>query len=615
MNRSIALGLRAAPLAIALMLLMHPLSQSAYAESEGLASVTANSFNEDSAPTFLNYAEKQQAQEKKEPEVKSHNTKNTNETVVQKKKPEASHQTLLIAQKDKIIRQLQAQLAAKSVAASPSPTSDNTKELLAKINKLQEKLAIVESENQQIIKKDLADTNELNKKAVELSATKNKLMQQTTTLSSLESEKQKISSLLVAATTEKQTLGTRLSSAEAEKKELAAKLAAEQKERHILAKKLAASAPDKQDFSAKLSAAEAEKHAISAKLDAATRETQALTAKLKTAMQDQQALAERLTTYESEKQVFIQKIAMAETDRQALTAQLSAASAEKKEFAEKLATAVLETHTLTAKLDALSITQQQSATIENALKVQADKNQILLQAKTDEINQLQAKLAEAKTEPAKKTTPIDLTKEPQQQAYSIGVSMGDEALKVLSTHGAQGVKINQDVVLQGIIDSFSGELAIDPKVISKAMLDASKQLFQNLNKIEQQSIREGTQYQQKFAKQKGVVFKEGVYSRVDYGGKGKLHDSDTVTVVIKEMLIDGTVISDMEAEGKVWTQTLKKYPPLFLGPIKRLENHGSVTIVIPPNLAYGSKGRPPKIPPGATMVYTVRIVDATTAEP
>ncbi|HAT1615945.1 TPA: peptidylprolyl isomerase [Raoultella ornithinolytica] len=573
MNRSIALDLRAAPLAIPLILLMLSLSQSAYAESEGLASVTANSFNEDSAPTFLNYVEKQQAQEKKEPEVKSNNTKNTNKTVVQKKKPEASHQTLLIAQKDKIIHQLQAQLAAQSVAASPNPASNNTEELLAKIKKLQEKLATIESKNQQIIKEDLADTNKLNKKTVELSATENKLMQQTTKLNSLESEKQKISSLLVAATTEKQTLGTRLRSAEAEK------------------------------------------HAISAKLDAATLETQALTEKLKTAMQDQQALAERLTTYESEKQIFIQKIAMAETDRQALTAQLSAASADKKEFAEKLANAVLETHTLTAKLDVLSITQQQSATIENALKIQADKNQILLQAKTDEINRLQAKLAETKTEPAKKTTAINLTKEPQQQAYSIGVSMGDEALKVLSTHDAQGVKINQDVVLQGIIDSFSGELAIDPKVISKAMFDSSKQLFQNLNKIEQQSIREGTQYQQKFAKQKGVVFKEGVYSRVDYVGKGKLHDRDTVTVVIKEMLIDGTVISDMEAEGKVWTQTLKNYPPLFLGPIKRLENHGSITIVIPPNLAYGSKGRPPKIPPGATMVYTVRIVDATTAEP
>lgn len=112
-----------------------------------------------------------------------------------------------------------------------------------------------------------------------------------------------------------------------------------------------------------------------------------------------------------------------------------------------------------------------------------------------------------------------------------------------------------------------------------------------------------------------MVFKDGVYSRIDYAGEGKILDSDTVTVTIKETLIDGTVINDMEAEGKVWSQTLKSYPPVFLGPIKRLGNHGSITVVIPSELAYGSEGRPPKIPPGATMVYSVRIVDATAAQP
>lgn len=193
--------------------------------------------------------------------------------------------------------------------------------------------------------------------------------------------------------------------------------------------------------------------------------------------------------------------------------------------------------------------------------------------------------------------------------------MGDEALKVLSTRNSQGIKVSQDVVLQGIVDSFSGKIALDEKVRNKALFDVSKKVFQNLNKIEQQTLSEGKKYQQKFAKQKGVVLKDGVYSRIDYAGEGKILDSDTVTVTIKETLIDGTVINDMEAEGKVWSQTLKSYPPIFLGPIKRLGNHGSITIVIPSDLAYGSEGKPPKIPPGATMVYEVRIVDATAAEP
>lgn len=146
------------------------------------------------------------------------------------------------------------------------------------------------------------------------------------------------------------------------------------------------------------------------------------------------------------------------------------------------------------------------------------------------------------------------------------------------------------------MDSFSGDIALDEKARNKALFDVSKKVFQNLKKLEQQTLSEGKKYQQNFAKQKGVVLKDGIYSRIDYAGKGKILDSDIVTVTIKETLTDGTVINDMEAEGKVWSQPLKSYPPIFLGPLKRLGNHGAITVVIPPNLAYGSEGKPPKIP-------------------
>ena len=137
-----------------------------------------------------------------------------------------------------------------------------------------------------------------------------------------------------------------------------------------------------------------------------------------------------------------------------------------------------------------------------------------------------------------------------------------------------------------------------------------KGIHGSLNKIEQKNISAGKKYQQAFARKKDVVFKEGVYSRVDYPGKGKISGNDLVTVVIKEMLTDGTVINDMEAKDQALTQKLDAYPPVFREPLKRLQNHGSVTLVVPPEKAYGSKGLPPKIPPGATMVYSVRIVDS-----
>ncbi|MDX7162682.1 FKBP-type peptidyl-prolyl cis-trans isomerase N-terminal domain-containing protein, partial [Klebsiella pasteurii] len=76
-------------------------------------------------------------------------------------------------------------------------------------------------------------------------------------------------------------------------------------------------------------------------------------------------------------------------------------------------------------------------------------------------------------------------------AYAIGVSMGDEVLQLLATRDSQGVKMSKDTVLQCIQDSFSGNIALDEKARNTALFDVSKEVFQNLNKIEQQTLSEG----------------------------------------------------------------------------------------------------------------------------
>ncbi|MBB7361187.1 FKBP-type peptidyl-prolyl cis-trans isomerase, partial [Escherichia coli] len=43
--------------------------------------------------------------------------------------------------------------------------------------------------------------------------------------------------------------------------------------------------------------------------------------------------------------------------------------------------------------------------------------------------------------------------------------------------------------------------------------------------------------------------------------------------------------------------------------LRLLKNHGTVTVAAPPELAYGDEGYPPRVPPGATMVYTIRVED------
>lgn len=573
MNSKIAIHFNLISLATVFVLALSP-SPGACADKDALIRITAGSNSDDSAPAFLNYAKEQQAQKNSEPaksvEDKSHITKTTNNKN-SAKSSDASRQAVIIAQKDKLIRQLRQQLDAKP--ATVAIAAGTEKELTDKIQQLEKKLTIALAEKQQLINKELSSAADIKKSAEQTSATENRILQQENKIRLAESEKQKLVLQLAQATNEKQELITKLTS--------------ETKEKLTLAEKLATSAPEKQAFTAKLEAADKLQQQLTVKLTEADAAQQALKSKLDASEAAQKELATKLSAFETEKQ----------------------------DLTARLATAAVEKKALTAKLDSYAISKQQSELQEDAARTQADNEKAQLLAYAEEIKQLKARLSDAQTKTGKQQPDIDLAKEPQQQAYSVGVSMGEEALKVLATRDAQGIKISKDTVLQGILDSFSGKIALDDKVRNKALFDVSKKVFQSLNKIEQQAISDGKKYQQQFAKQKGVVFKDGVYSRIDYAGEGKIHDTDTVTVTIKETLIDGTVINDMEAEGKVWSQTLKSYPPVFLGPIKRLGNHGAITVVIPAELAYGSEGRPPKIPPGATMVYSVRIVDATAAQP
>ena len=612
MNGKTFININSISLAAAFVLALSP-SPGVCADKDALINVTAGSNSDDSGPAFLHFAKEQQAQKSSEPvkpvEQKNNITRKT-DNKISNKSSEASRQAAIIAQKDKTIRQLQQQLAARP--ATTEVASDNQKELTEKIEQLEKKLAVALAEKQQLINKELSAVAEIKKSSGQLNATANKIQQQENKLESVESAKQKLELQLAQVSSEKETLIKKLAAEEKEKQALAEKLATSVPEKQTSTTKLAAA---QQTLQTRLNASEETQKSLLAKLTAADTTQQALQTKLNASEEAQKALEAKLTAADTTQQTLQTKLSASEEAQKALEAKLTASLSEKQALSVQLAAAEVTQKALTAKLDFYSINKEQSALQADAVRQKAESDKAQLLANAEEIKQLKAKLSTAETKTVNKHTDIDLAKEPQQQAYSVGVSMGEEALKVLSTRSSQGISINKDTVLQGILDSFSGNILLDEKVRNKALFDVSKEVFQRLNKVEKQMVSEGKKYQQKFAKQKGVVFKDGVYSRIDYAGEGRILDSDTVTVTIKETLIDGTVINDMEAEGKVWSQTLKSYPPIFFGPIKRLGNHGSITVVIPPDLAYGSEGRPPKIPPGATMIYSVRIVDATAAEP
>ncbi|KAA5769087.1 peptidylprolyl isomerase [Klebsiella pneumoniae] len=588
-------------------------------------------FTAGAAPAFLDYAQQQtqqsQAQEKNDAESakqtqesrQSADNKKTGTNTSQLQKRITSQQAA-IAQKDKLIQQLKKQLAA--TPQTDTAGANEQAALNKRINELQVALSAATAEKEALIKKaGVVQNNNLQQSQA---AARQQIQQLTTQIQQAEAENKRLSASFTTLNKDKHALMTQLAAAEKEKQAALEQVKALNADKQPLTTRLAAVEKEKQAVLEQVKALNADKQSLTIRLAAAEKAQQAALDQAKALNADKQPLATRLAAAEKEKQAVLEQVKALNADKQSLTIRLAAAqktqqaaldqvkalNADKQSLSTRLAAADKAPHGPANDAAAPKNEPPEMAAIVAAYRLQADKDNAQLRMKEDEIELLRTQLSVQSKTRSGESAAAKLSASGEQQAYAIGASMGSEALNVLTTRRTQGVTVDADLVLQGIEDAFRGQLRLGEQERNKALFDVSQQVFQNLNKIEQKNISAGKKYQQAFARKKDVVFKEGVYSRVDYPGKGKISGNDLVTVVIKEMLTDGTVINDMEAKDQALTQKLDAYPPVFREPLKRLQNHGSVTLVVPPEKAYGSKGLPPKIPPGATMVYSVRIVDS-----
>ncbi|VGK33504.1 FKBP-type peptidyl-prolyl cis-trans isomerase FkpA [Klebsiella pneumoniae] len=616
-------------------------------------------FTAGAAPAFLDYAQQQtqqsQAQEKNDAESakqtqesrQSADNKKTGTNTSQLQKRITSQQAA-IAQKDKLIQQLKKQLAA--TPQTDTAGANEQAALNKRINELQVALSAATAEKEALIKKaGVVQNNNLQQSQA---AARQQIQQLTTQIQQAEAENKRLSASFTTLNKDKHALMTQLAAAEKEKQAALEQVKALNADKQPLTTRLAAVEKEKQAVLEQVKALNADKQSLTIRLAAAEKAQQAALDQAKALNADKQPLATRLAAVEKEKQAVLEQVKALNADKQSLTIRLAAAEKAQQAALDQAKALNADKQSLTIRLAAAEKTQQaaldqvkalnadkqslstrlaaadkaphgpandaaapkneppEMAAIVAAYRLQADKDNAQLRMKEDEIELLRTQLSVQSKTRSGESAAAKLSASGEQQAYAIGASMGSEALNVLTTRRTQGVTVDADLVLQGIEDAFRGQLRLGEQERNKALFDVSQQVFQNLNKIEQKNISAGKKYQQAFARKKDVVFKEGVYSRVDYPGKGKISGNDLVTVVIKEMLTDGTVINDMEAKDQALTQKLDAYPPVFREPLKRLQNHGSVTLVVPPEKAYGSKGLPPKIPPGATMVYSVRIVDS-----
>jgi len=85
--------------------------------------------------------------------------------------------------------------------------------------------------------------------------------------------------------------------------------------------------------------------------------------------------------------------------------------------------------------------------------------------------------------------------------------------------------------------------------------------------------------------------------------------SDTVKVHYRGTLVDGKEFDSSYGRGQPATFPLNRVIPCWTEGVQLIKLGGKAKLVCPSSLAYGSRGVPGAIPPDATLIFEVELVE------
>ncbi len=197
----------------------------------------------------------------------------------------------------------------------------------------------------------------------------------------------------------------------------------------------------------------------------------------------------------------------------------------------------------------------------------------------------------------------NLNEEERSILYAIGVEISQQ-VRVLG--------LNQDeleAIQAGFADNvLQKELAVDMSVYrSKIQEWGSKRI----EAAAARHTQEGEEYVKKLSEDPDIIKTvSGAMVKVTKEGTGEAPTgSSKVKIDYHGTLIDGTVFDSSKDRGEPATFALGGLIKCWGEGIPNIKVGGSATLVCPPNTAYGATGSPPVIPPNATLVFEVDLLE------